>query len=574
QAIIYSVLNEEPKPLSDSSSSGFPKELARLLEKGLAKNPEERYESMDEVLSELRFLETDAGVLDSKRIHALRTKKRKPWPFVIGMVMSLFLTAMIIFFILSGDKSGDKPVGIAVLPIKSFSDAGEPDWFRESLTDALITDLSRISGLSVTSLSTVMRFKDSDRQVSQIAEELNVTYVLESSIIRVGKTVRLSTKLIDASKDMNVWAESFNRSSENVLALQSELAATIAKQVQVNLTSEEEAYLLASPAINAMAQEAYLKGRYFLIQRTDRALETAVRYFEEAIQLEPSYSSAHAGLAMTYSVWPWYSGSPLKDAFVKAKEAAQRGLELDPKSAEANLAFAFATLQGDLFWSEQELEGRFKDAIRQNPSYSAAHQYYGWFLFYTGRFEESRAVLARAKELDPLSVAIEVDTGWTYHFERDYESALRAYEEALVLEPNYALAYYHMAATHLANSKPDKAISAATKAIELGGRTPTQLAMLAAAHARAGEQHHALTLQAELFDFDDLGHDVTLDLALVYLALEAYDEAFAKLESANEMQNSKLRLLQIEPLWDPIRSDPRFVKLMDQLVRKVGPTLN
>jgi TolB-like protein/Tfp pilus assembly protein PilF len=329
---------------------------------------------------------------------------------------------------------------IAVLPLDNFSGDPNQEYFADGMTDELTTDLATISALRVISRGSVMQYKGAHRPPTP-EKALNVDAVVEGSVVRVGDQVRITAQLIDAPADRHLWAKSYERNSRDVLALQDELASAIAGQINIELTSDEQARFANTHPVNPQAHEAYLKGRYYLSSFTQTRVNKAVEQFEQAINADPSFALAYTGLADAYSYGEdWYF--PANEVMPKAKAAAEKALQLDDSLAEAHASLAYINFQYDFDWIGGE--SQYRRAISLNPNYAEAHHQYGYLLAYQGRFDESVAEMKRASELDPLSALTTNDIGLPLTFQAKYEAAGEQFRKALELDPNFYFAHFSL----------------------------------------------------------------------------------------------------------------------------------
>jgi TolB-like protein/DNA-binding winged helix-turn-helix (wHTH) protein/Flp pilus assembly protein TadD len=336
--------------------------------------------------------------------------KRRLWPtrpVIVALVVGLSILAVWVFRSHGGSPTVIR--SLAVLPLDNLSGDASQDYFADGMTDELITDLAQISALRVISRTSVMVYKGARKPLSEIARELNVDAVVEGTVLRSGERVRITAQLIQAPADKHLWAESYEGDLHDTLALQKEVASAIAGQIRIELTPKEQAGLKNAKVVNPEAYEAYLKGRYFWNRRTADGLKRAVDYFDQAIQKDPNYAQAYAGLADSYDLlgdWEYGVLAP-NEAYPKAKAAAVKALELDNTLGEAHASLAFSLDVFDWDWGSAERE--FRRAIALNPGYATAHHWYAWHLSEMGRNSEAIAEMRKAENLDPLSLIISAD---------------------------------------------------------------------------------------------------------------------------------------------------------------------
>ena len=353
---------------------------------------------------------------------------------------------------------------IAVLPLDNYSGDPNQEYFSDGMTDELTTDLATISALRVISRGSVMQYKGAHRPPTPvIAKALNVDAVVEGSVMRIGDKVRITAQLIDAPADRHLWAKSFERDSRDVLALQDELALAIAKEINVQLTPNEQTRLTSAPVVNPEAHDAYLKGRYFFGRPSDENLKKAIAQFEEAVRLDPEFAPAYSGLSDAYG-WAGFNEGFLTstEAMAKAKETAVKAVQLDDKSAEAHTSLAVFKSQSEFDWVGSESE--FHRAFALNPSYAFAHDQFGVVLALQGRLDEALAEGKLAAELDPLSPEILLDAVFALAWQGDYEAAMEQANRAVDLDPAFSLPRFAQGWINIAAGKIGDAIPELQKA--------------------------------------------------------------------------------------------------------------
>jgi len=451
-----------------------------------------------------------------------------------------------------------------VLPLDNYSGDPTQDYFAEGMTDELTANLASISQLRVISRGSVMQFRGKDRPPTpDIAAKLNVDAIVEGSVSRAGNTVRITAQLIDARADKHLWGKIFERQSGDLLALQADLAMAIAREVNVRLTSSEQSRLTAAASVSAEAHDAYLKGRYFFNRPSDENLRKAIGQFEEAVTLSPDYSLAFSGLSDAY-LWAGYNEGFITAtaARSKAKAAAEKAVALDDRSAEAHTSLAVFKLFYEFDWPGCERE--FRSAMALNPNYSFAHDQFTLALAFQGRFEEATAEAARAIELDPLSPQILVDATIPLIFQRNAAAAKALARKAAELDPAYFFPVMIDGWVELDLGRFREAIPALEKAKAMDA-PPFVSAFLAFAYGAAGDRARALTELANLKKLSPDGTVLPFNLALVHLGLGDRARAIDNLEQALAADSQMMAWLGQDRIFDPLRSEPRFVALVKKL---------
>ena len=452
---------------------------------------------------------------------------------------------------------------LAVLPLESLSSDPSQEYFADGMTDELITDLSQISALSVISRTSVMPYKRARKPLPQVARELNVDAVVEGTVLRSGDRVRITAQLIQVSADKHIWSQSYEGDLRDTLALQNKVARAIADQIRISLTPQEQAALKNVKAVNPEAYVSNLKGRYFWNKRTADGLKTAVAYFDQAIENDPTYARAYAGLADSYALmgdWQYGVLTP-KEALPRAEAAAIKALELDSTLGEAHTSLAF-TLDGfDWDWGSAERE--FKRALELNPGYATAHHWYAWHLALVGRNAEAIAEMKRAQNLDPLSLIISADLAELLVIAHSYDESIEQSRKTIEMDPNFALAHNQLAQAYIQKEMYSEAISELEKAVRLSGGSPICTANLARAYAASRRRNEALKLLSDLKEGSNPVYSRATEIAMVYAALGDKNQAMSWLEKGYEERFNPGVLLR--PGFDPLRSDPRFQDLLRRL---------
>jgi len=480
------------------------------------------------------------------------------------LVLLILLASFVTWKFYSRNLPSSKIRSLAVLPLESLSADASQDYFADGMTDELITDLGQISALRVISRTSVMPYKRARKSLPQIAKELNVDAVVEGTVLRSDDRVRITAQLIEATSDKHLWAGSYEGDLRDTLTLQNQVARSIAEQIRISLSPQEQAVLKSAKVVNPGAYEAYLKGRYFWNKRTADGLKTAVDYFNQAITQDPNYAQAYTGLADTYALlgdWQYGVLSP-KEAFPKAKAAATRALELDSTLSEAHNSLAFCLDAFD--WDLESAGKEFQRAIELNPGYATAHHWYAWHLSLLGRYDEAIEEMRKAKNLDPLSLIINSDLAELLVIAHFYDESITQSRKTIEMDPNFALAHNQLAQAYLQKHRYDDAIAELQKAVKLSGGSPTCIANLARAYAASGSTSQAVKLLSDLKKRSNRSYSDASEIAVIYAALGDNDQAMNWLEKGYEERFNPGVLLR--PGFDPLRSDLRF----KDLVRRIG----
>ena len=452
---------------------------------------------------------------------------------------------------------------LAVLPLENLSGDPEQEYFADGMTDDLITQLAKLSSLRVISRTSIMRFKGTRKPLSDIARELNVDAVVEGTVTRSTERVRVTAQVVRANPEQHLWAESYDRPLGDVVLLQGELANEITRAIRIQLTPQEQTRLTSARPVNAEAYEACLKGRYFWSKRTEATNKKAIEYFQLAIEKEPTYALAYAGLSDSYAspaiAEALQESVPPAEAFPRAKAAAIRALELDDTLAEAHASLATVKFLYDRDWAVSEAE--FKRALQLNPNYANAHMWYAQSLVWMQR-DEAVDEAHRARDLDPLSLVINANLGFILGVTRHYDLGIEQIRKTLDMDPNFALAHYRLGQILILKGMNKEAIPELEKAVALSGGSPRATAELALAHAQMGNKKQALKLLDDLKQLSKQRYVSPFNLGLIYGAVGDKNQALEWLEKAHEQRSPSLNLLNLSPAFKNLRSEPRFIELV------------
>ena len=491
--------------------------------------------------------------------------KRRLWPALRVIVALALVLGLPILAVWLFRSRGRAPTGIrslAVLPLDNLSGDASQNYFADGMTDELITDLAQISALRVISRTSVMVYKGARKPLPQIARELNVDAVVEGAVLRSGEQVRITAQLIEASTDKHLWSQSYEGELRDTLALQNRVARTIADQIRINLTPQEQAALKNVKVVNPEAYESYLKGRYFWNKRTANGLKVALAYFNQAIEEDPKYAQAYSGLADTYALlgdWEYGVLAP-KEAYPRAKAAASKALELDDTLSEAHASLASL---GMFDWDWQSAGKEFRRAIELNPGYATAHQWYAWNLNLLGRQSDAIAEMRKAESLDPLSLIISADMADVLFVARLYDESIQQSRKTLEMDPNFAVARFELGQVYLEKHMHNEAVAQLQKAVQLSEGNPTFIANLARAYFASGKRSEAVKLLSDLKKRSNPSYSNASEIAVIYASLGDTDQAMNWLEKAYAERFNPGVLLR--PGFDPLRSDSRFQNLVHRI---------
>jgi TolB-like protein/DNA-binding winged helix-turn-helix (wHTH) protein/Tfp pilus assembly protein PilF len=508
------------------------------------------------------------------------SRRRPAW--VAGAVAAAVLVVLLIAFVPAlrrgADSSDHAPIrSLAVLPLANLTGDPGQDYFSDGMTDALITNLASLPALRVISRQSVMRYKGSAKPLPEIARELGVEGVVEGSVVRSAGRVRITAQLIHAATDRHVWARSYDRPLEDVLALQGELSRAIAEEVRITLGAKESQRLTRQRAVRPEAYDAYLLGRHHWNQRTEPALDKALEYFQTAVAKDPDFALAHAGLAMANAPRLIFGYVPPGRGLAEQKAAALRALELDPGLGDARAALAAARAQE---WDWAGAEDEFRRAVDADSSSALGHLWYGWYLHAMGRFDESLAHRRKALELDPLNGPVNRGVARDLTATGRVAEAVTQWERTIELEPSSASADIALALLNLERGQTGLASKHLERARSLGPRDTSMLTELAIIATVAGDRPAGRRMLEQLKDESARRYISPVLPALVLVALDEKDSAFALLEKAYAARDPMLIPIQVgeagpiihlpRERLTALRADPRF----GDLLRRMGLILS
>jgi TolB-like protein len=562
QGVVYSILNEQPKPITDLRSE-FPMSIGQVVSKALEKNPDERYQQIDDLLEDLRSI--SAGIVpdDIKvRLRKAMLRKRKKIILYTGAAALIIIMVVIALSLFTGGRA-EAIDSIAVLPFENLTgDAGQ-EYFVDGVTDELIGQLAKIGAWRVISRRSVMQYKGAEKPLLEIAQELNVDAVVEGTVYQVGERVRIRVQLIDVlPEEQNLWADTYDRPMTDVLIMYSEMARAIADKTQVKLTAEETTRLINARQVNPKAYNAYIQGRSRWYRLTAQDLETALGDFELALQIDPNYALAHTGVALVWVGRNQMHEAPPSEAVPLAMAAAEKALELDNTLAEAHYALALIKTWSNWDWDGGETA--FKRALELNPNFPDAHAYYSHFLSHMGRIDEALSHIERALELDPLNALFHGMYGMVLLYQRRYDDAIAAANTALAIDPGLSPARGALQDAYIAKGMRDEQLAIQRARIALD---PERVAAFERGLAEGGyegaQRGIADVLAARYGKYGKWTYG-GLGIANRYLDAGDYDLAIDWLEKAYEEHDPNLPYIGM-PLYAPLSSNPRFQDLLRRM---------
>jgi TolB-like protein/DNA-binding winged helix-turn-helix (wHTH) protein len=484
---------------------------------------------------------------------------------VLGFAMLSGIAVHYVRGMESGKLNPVHSMSLVVLPLENLTGDKEQDYFADGMTDDLTANLAKIRSLRVISRSTAMAYKGTHKPLSEIARELRVDAVVEGTVLRAGNRVRITAELVQVSTDHHLWADTYESQIGDVLTLQNRVSLAIVDEIRINLSPEDKQRLAKNPSVSPEAYEDYLRGRYYWNRRSGEGFTKAIEYFQEATRKDPQYALAYAGLADCYGIIgaTIYGTVPAAEAAPKAKAAAIRALEIDPSLAEAETSLATAKFNYDWDWSGAS-DG-FKRAIQLDPKYATAYQRYSLYLIAMGRFDDSFEQIKRARDLDPLSISINSSFGWRLYLARQYDRSIAQLRDTLEMDPSYEWAHLILGQAYEQKGEYNLALGELRKAVELSHNSPLMVSAVAHAFAVSGNQGEAQKLLAQLIIQSHKQYVSPYYIAIVYLGLGKNDLAMTWLEKALVDHSNGLVFAKVEPELDPLRSNPRFAAIQNNL---------
>lgn len=454
---------------------------------------------------------------------------------------------------------------LAVLPFDNLSHDPDQEFFSDGLTEEMIAQLGKLNPkrLNVIARGSVSRYKSSSLTANQIGRELNADYLLQGSVRRESGRVRITVQLIQVRDQTDLWTESYDHELKDILALQGSVARTIADQIRITLTSEQQTRLANSRTVDPEAYEAYLKGRYYWNKRTAEAMQKALVYFQQAVNRDPAYGAAYSGLADCNSGLTWHGFTSPARSLPKAEAAARKAIEIDPQSAEGHASLALVLHHK---WDWDGAEAEFKHALQLDSQYANAHHWYGDYLSVRGRHEEALLEASQALKLDPLNLMINSWAALRYYLAHNYDAATKQARDAVELDPNFPAAHLVLGEAYVQTGGHNEAVIELQTAARLTGDNPLYLAQVAVANAAAGKRREALKIVSQLQNISRERYVSPYAVAQVYAALNDKEQTFRWLRTAFDDRAVWMSYLGVDPLFDPFHSDKRY----QDMLRHVG----
>jgi TolB-like protein/Flp pilus assembly protein TadD len=451
---------------------------------------------------------------------------------------------------------------LAVLPLTNDYSDPSGDYLSDGITETLINMVSQVQELRVVPRSTVFRYKASDVDPQECGRQLGVRAVLTGRVQQIGDTLTIQADLIDVVNEAQLWGQRYRRQMTDIFDLQEEIANEIFQKLRVRLTSEQEQRLRKRQTDNTEAYQAYLKGRYYWNKRTEEGLRTSTKYFHQAVDIDPCYAQAYAGLADSYAVQGIAEYGLLlpTDAMPRAKAAAAKALEIDDTLVEAQTTLAHVTAFYDWDWTRAEQE--FRRAVELDPKYALCHHWYACYLAAVGRHGDALVEETNAQQIDPLSLVINKNLGTVLYYAGELEQSITQYKKALELEPSFVRTHIYLGLSYVRSGMYSEAIVEYQEAVKISGEGSVLMSLIAYANALNGDRNAASDILRSLLDRSQSQYIPAFNFALICVGLGEIDLAFEWLNKAVEERSSWLVSLNVEPMLEPLRADPRFAELL------------
>ncbi len=601
---VVSILESEPAPL-ETFAPDTPAEFQRIVRKALTKDRDSRYQTARDLMIDLKNLRRDLDLkselkrstapspdsiapgaasatvtpnapaaiteFQAPKVTAADTKSNwSAQPKALVAIAALIIVGLIFV----GWRLLLKPQtitpsatlidSIAVLPFENQNHDADSDYLSDGLTESIINSLTRVPNLKVIARSSVFAYKGKTSDPLAIGKQLGVRAIVTGRIFQRGDELTIRTELLDVSGNKQLWGNQFNEKISDLLAVQREMATEITRNLRPQLSGEQQDRVARNYTQNAAAYELYLRGRYYWNKRTEESFQKAIDYFRQAIEIDPRYALAYTGLADSYSFLSGQGIRPPHEAFPLARDAATHAIEIDDSLSEAHTSLAYVKLYYDWDWSGAERE--YARAIELNPNYATPHHGYAYLLVAMGRTQEANAEIEKAEAIDPLSLIINTDRGEFFYFARQPDDAVRQLKKAIDMDPSFVRAHFLLGRALVQKGQCDQAIVEFQKARSLVPGAVEMLGALAQGYAACGRKAEAQKTLDELVTLSKDHYVSPHWLAATHGALGNRDEAFKWLAQAIDSRFGPMVYLKVNPIWDPLRDDPRFTAA----VRRVG----
>jgi len=579
------ILNNAPvSPLQWRAD--LPAELERIINKALEKDCDLRYQTASEMRADLKRVRRDTSSARSSvagidlsattpaggsqavqrppshpRIAPSAVERIRRNKFGLGLAIAAVILAIAAALFFSGRE---RPLdSLAVLPFVNVGSDPNTEYLSDGISESIINNLSQIPKLSVRSFSSVVRYKGKQVDPQTAGQEINVAAVVTGRLVRRGDDLTISAELVDVHNNRQIWGSQYNRKASEILALQEQISREITQKLRMRLSGEERQRMTRRATEDTEAYQLYLQGRFEWNKQTLEGIELSLEYFKQAIQRDPDYALAHAGLADSYALLAYYNVLPAKEVMPQVKAAASQALKLDDQLAEALTSLAWARFFHD--WDGDGAERDYKRAIELNPSYPTAHYRYGEYLMVRQRFPEALTELQRAHELNPLSPILNLALGYRFYYARQYAEAIEQCQKTLAIDPKFVPAHVYLGRAYEQKGMYKEAAAEFRKALEISEGDSNELASLGHLYAISGQPAEARNILAQLKERSTQTYVQPMWIAAIHVGLDEKELAFDWLQRALEDRSVWLLYLKVDPMFDSLRSDQRFMDLLRRI---------
>jgi serine/threonine protein kinase/pimeloyl-ACP methyl ester carboxylesterase/tetratricopeptide (TPR) repeat protein len=573
-ALLHAIQYEEPLSVRGLRPQ-VPESVDSFVRRLMQKEPESRYADANELIAALREIQNGAALrgaasfqgkdgtrlvrgltVRSEPIKATRISETGAGPSDQVTISSLSTR--------SRKRVSRKAINtLAVLPLANVSADPNMEYLSDGITESIINSLSGLPKLRVMARSIVFRYKGQDVDPLQTGRALGVRAVLTGRVLQIGEQLTVGAELVDVTDGSQLWGEHYNRTFADIFQVQEEIAHEITRKLQLRLSGDQKKKLTKRYTDNIEAYQLYLQGRYYWNKRTSEGIKGGIHYLTQAIAIDPNYALAYAGLADCYIMSGFYDHLPPAEAFPQAKTAALRALEIDDRLAEAHISLA--AIRTFYEWDWLDAERDFKQGLKLNSNSVKGHHWYACSLTSQARFDEGFGEMKLARELEPLSLIINRDVGRHYYFLRQYDLAIEQCLKTLEMDASFFLAHFYLIPAYEQKEMFEEAVRELQKAIKLSGGSASMTALLGHVYAVSGKRDQALKVLEELKEKSEREYVPSFYFALVYLGLDEKEQALAWLERAHSERSTHLVWLKVDPIFDNLRSDPRFTELLRRM---------
>jgi len=553
---ISAILNEDPAELAGSGKQ-IPPDFDRIVAHCVEKKAADRFQSARDLAFALRTISSTSGVFQPAVERPKPRVNRAIWMGGAGVALVL---AAILLWLWSHQSGAIR--SIAVLPFVNVGADPNTEYLSDGITESIMNTLSQLPNVSVMSRSSVFRYKRPDVDPQAAGRDLNVKAVLAGRVTKRGDQLSVSAELVETRTNHQIWGDQYKRKLTDLMAIQEEIAQEISDKLRVRLTGEDKKRLVKRHTENAEAYGLYLKGRYQWNKQTLDGMETGINFFKQAIDKDPRYGLAYAGLSDAYALLADYNVLAAKEVMPSAKTAAMKALEIDDTISEAHASLGWAKLTLDWDWAGAEKE--FQRSIELNPNYATAHQWHADYLTVTGHPDEAQASMKRAQQLEPVSLPISVALASTFYYTHQNDQAIDQCRRAIVMDPQFVAAHVFLGRAYEEKGSYAEAIAELKQALQLSEGGSSELAALGHAYAQSGDRAEAQKILHELNTRSAQTYVQPIWIAVIHAALGNKEEAFPWLRKAVSDRSVWLIYLKVDPIFDSLRTDPRFADVVRQ----------